>query len=655
MTTLTMTTYSMPGANLGEENPHPDFKNVSYIHAGYRCTERVTPEEMRHIGKGMIKTILPYTILDNYDRSRSIRTFPAVVLENGFLKATFLPTLGGRLWSLYDKQLNKELLYVNSVFQPANLAIRNAWFSGGVEWNVGIKGHNPYTCDPLFVETALSKGNVPLLRMYEFERIRGIVYSIEAYLPPDESVLYIRNTIENTSPKETYAYWWSNIAVAETAATRVIVPATEAFLCQYNEGSYVLDKTAVPYINGVDCSYPYNSRRSLDYFYKIPASSPKWIAAVEPDGTGLIQFSQSKLPGRKMFLWGQGAGGRHWGEFLSSPGESYIEIQAGLTHTQLEHLPMKGGETWQWIEGYCSASCPPEKIAGPWQTACDTIAASISNHVDLNSLDLCLEQKFPTTLKNRQILRHGSGWGYLEEKARAHMGKPPLSKLYCFPKQSLTEKQRPWLTLLEKGEFPCPDPAAAPVGYLVCPDWLPLAKQAAICSNNWYGWLQLGIMYYANGYISDAHNALELSLSCEENAWAYRNLAMIFQNDKQDPSTAVSLILKAQSLAPDDRGLLVNCAQILTAAEKYETWLELFDTLQPHQKADSRLLFYRALAFIRTGRADLAAQIITPDFVLCDIKEGEASLSHLWFEMYRQLTAEENHPLPYSLDFRMHE
>ena len=39
MTTLKMTEYTMPAADLGGENLMPDIKNVEYIHAGYTCTE----------------------------------------------------------------------------------------------------------------------------------------------------------------------------------------------------------------------------------------------------------------------------------------------------------------------------------------------------------------------------------------------------------------------------------------------------------------------------------------------------------------------------------------------------------------------------------------------------------------------------------------
>jgi len=47
------------------------------------------------------------------------------------LKATFLLEYGGRMWSLVHKPSGRELLYVNPMFQPANLAIAQRWVRGG--------------------------------------------------------------------------------------------------------------------------------------------------------------------------------------------------------------------------------------------------------------------------------------------------------------------------------------------------------------------------------------------------------------------------------------------------------------------------------------------------------------------------------------------
>ena len=132
--------YKMPAANLGEENPFPDIHNIEYIHASFQVSKNVTDEDQKYMGKGKISTILPYKIQDDYDRNRTVKEFDAAVLENDYLRAVFLSQLGGRLWSLFDKTENRELLYVNSVFQPANLALRNAWYSGGVEFNRVSRG-----------------------------------------------------------------------------------------------------------------------------------------------------------------------------------------------------------------------------------------------------------------------------------------------------------------------------------------------------------------------------------------------------------------------------------------------------------------------------------------------------------------------------------
>ena len=62
-------------------------------------------------------------------------------------------------------------------------------------------------------------------------------------------------------------------------------------------------------------------------------------------------------------------------------------------------------------------------------------------------------------------------------------------------------------------------------------------------------------------------------------------------------------------------------------------------------------------------------EIIKPDFVLNDIKEGELSMSKIWTDMHvamlqdkenlsfeeAEKQAEIRYPLPYELDFRMHE
>ena len=98
-------------------------------------------------------------------------------------------------------------------------------------------------------------------------------------------------------------------------------------------------------------------------------------------------------------------------------------------------------------------------------------------------------------------------------------------------------------------------------------------------------------------------------------------------------------------------------------------FLDQYDLLPAEICSDARMTLLKVRALLLTNRAKDAAKILTPDFVVADIKEGELSVSALWFEMTEQLVADEaglsqeaarslareRYPLPYTLDFRMHE
>ena len=114
-----------------------------------------------------------------------------------------------------------------------------------------------------------------------------------------------------TENVEKYAYWWSNIAVKETPKTRVIVPASKTYMSSYNKNAYYVGYVDNPFVEGRDSSYPLTAPRSNDYFYDLDKGEEKWITAVNEEGEGLLQLSTDRLYGRKLFVWGQGNGGKN--------------------------------------------------------------------------------------------------------------------------------------------------------------------------------------------------------------------------------------------------------------------------------------------------------------------------------------------------------
>jgi hypothetical protein len=172
MTQLTIEPLVLPSARIGHENPLPHFREAQI---NRQVDANGLPEERsQYLGWQTGFRVLPYRMQDQYPHQRQPLEFQSIVLENDILKALFLPQMGGRLISLFHKGRQKELLHRNPVFQPANLAIRNAWFSGGIEWNIGQYGHSFTTCSPVFAGRISGVWGEPGLRLYEFERCKRL-------------------------------------------------------------------------------------------------------------------------------------------------------------------------------------------------------------------------------------------------------------------------------------------------------------------------------------------------------------------------------------------------------------------------------------------------------------------------------------------------
>ena len=170
-TTLRVEPYTLPAADVGPENPLPMFRGDKENDAP-KLDPAMPKEDRRYLGWRTMWRCLPHRMQDGYNREKKPRAFESLVLENEWLRATFLPQFGGRLVSLVHKPDQRELLTRNPVFQPANLALRNAWFSGGIEWNTTLRGHHYMTCSPVFAAEVRGTVGEPVLRLYEWDRVR---------------------------------------------------------------------------------------------------------------------------------------------------------------------------------------------------------------------------------------------------------------------------------------------------------------------------------------------------------------------------------------------------------------------------------------------------------------------------------------------------
>lgn len=633
MSELRFDWYEMPAATLGPENPLPALRwhcNESTSEAQARMAKTKLPaDRAAWLASG---GPLPHRLQDSFDRVRTPRKFRAAILENDRLRATFLTELGGRLWSLYHKPTKRELLFANPIWQPANIGIRHGWFAGGIEWNAAVMGHTCYGCSPLFVARLESPAGHPVLRMYEWDRTRGTPYQLDFFLPEGSEFLYVRGRLTNPHAFEVPMYWWSNVALSGDKDLRIIAPARRLFRHAYDTGKLL--EIDVVDGDGNDRSYISRLENGSDGYFKIADNQRKFVAGIYGDGIGLVQASTPRLIGRKEFTWGNTPGGKTWLDWLSLPNHPYIEMQSGLALTQGQYLQMPAGADWSWLEAYGMCRIGPAAAHAPqYETAWRSVDAFLAQALPVAKL----EEQFAASAvladrKPDEMLQQGTPWGALERKRRELAGEKPFnSASLVFDDAALTEEASPWLTLLKTGQFPGRKPFEDPGCFMTQPEWCDLLEKAIASgkSSHWLSWLHVGVMKYRSQDIDGAKVAWETSLKLEPSGWAYRNLAVVAK-DQDRLSDGADLYLKACRMLPGLWQLAVECCQTLFEAQRPQDVVKLLDELDASITQRSRLKLMRAKAAVEMGELETAENILR-NLELTDVREGENSLTEVWF------------------------
>ncbi len=661
LSTLTVSKELFPIADYSKESSLPSIAKAGEKEVP--SVSELTEEDELFVGYGDVRDIFPYRMQDLYTRERKEKELDVVILENQYLKATFAPTLGGKLLSLIDKAKKRDLLFKNPVIQPCNLALRNAWTSGGVEWNIGKVGHTPFTCSTLHTATLKMADGTPVLRMYEFERIRKVTYQMDFYIPENSKFLHCRMRIVNPSNEVVPMYWWSNIAVPEDKNSRVITSAKHAYTSEIIDGKRVVMKLPIPFTDGFDATYPTNTvDRSRDYFYRTDDSKPRYIAYVDKDGYGLLQTSTSRLKGRKLFVWGQGAGAKHWEDFLSEPGKgAYVEIQAGLARSQYEHIPMPPKTAWEWVEVYGPVNCKAKKVHGEYAAAQSEAEKCLARLVSIEALEKELKDtKEEIALKKAETrLFMGSAWGQLENLLRKTKGLSPLSPHLDFGR--ITAEQAAWKMLINEGTLGEHDPQKTITSWMMQDEITEMLIEAIENKDkdNWYTWLQLGAVYLCKDEFILAEKAFQKSVKCTENAWSYYCLAVVNMHNK-NTAAAKKNALAALRLKDDDLSLSKAIFAILNRCEDYKSIIKFYDAADKKIKNDSRAKTAYIFALAHSGKHEEALELLMANggHILNDVKEEEVILSDLYAYLKKAIADKNGEELneievPYNIDFRV--
>lgn len=310
-------TLPLPTYALGEEDPNPPFLFSSWPH------------------------IYPYTRLLDLTQRREVQNYRAFFLENDYLKATILPGMDGRIYSLYDKVSGREVFYRNNVVKYSPLALRGAWISGGVELNFP-DGHTVTTVSPVYSLTRQNPDGSASVVVGNVDQVTGMYWQASLTLHPDEARLEQGVTLFNATPTTNIYWYWANASVRATDDLQFVIPAREMSRVSRQRGQ------SYPVYDGTDYSWYKNVTHSYELFGR-DVHRDFFGAYYHTSDYGVAHVADFReVPGKKYFSWGVADSGLVWTRLLTDDDGPYAEIQSGRYQTQLNYdfMPPRRAESW---------------------------------------------------------------------------------------------------------------------------------------------------------------------------------------------------------------------------------------------------------------------------------------------------------------------
>ncbi|HUS12050.1 MAG TPA: DUF5107 domain-containing protein, partial [Pyrinomonadaceae bacterium] len=304
------------------------------------------------------RPVYPYPFLDALNTKRTEKSHKAVYLENEYLRVTVLPELGGHVYQIFDKTLNRHILYSNPVMKYAMVALRGAWVSGGIEWNFP-DGHTLTTVAPIDYVTRTEPDGSAAVAVGDTERVQGMQWQVIIRLRPGSRVVETEVTLNNRRPVPGRYWYWSTAGAPATSDMRFIYPMREAY----------------PHAFWPVFSFPKEKGVDLSKFSQVPNFLSLFARDSKRDFFG-VYYEQSdwgvvhvadhrELPGKKTWTWGTDDNGDVWIDKLTDGGGQYVEFQGGRFETQMEHQFIAPHRVEHFFEYWFAVN----RLGGGWDEA----------------------------------------------------------------------------------------------------------------------------------------------------------------------------------------------------------------------------------------------------------------------------------------------
>lgn len=333
----------------------------------------------KRVYQGSCGKVYPLPFYDRISTEPTPRTWNAIHLENGLLRATILPEIGGRIHSLTDLTNGYELIYNQAVLKPALVGLAGPWASGGIEFNWPQR-HRPATYMPVSSHIERHEDGSVTVWMSDHDPMARMKGMHGVSLHPGRAVLELKVRLYNRTPYTQTFLWWANVATKVHELYQSFFPPDVTHVADHAKRATSLYPFCEDHYYGV----PYGERarhgtpphelpsrfrpradlykpNDLSWYANIPVPTSYMCIGTKQDffggydhreSAGLVHVANHHIsPGKKQWTWGNHEFGYAWDRLLTDPDadgvcQPYIELMAGVyTDNQPDFSYLAPGET----------------------------------------------------------------------------------------------------------------------------------------------------------------------------------------------------------------------------------------------------------------------------------------------------------------------
>lgn len=335
-----------------------------------------------------VAMIYPYTLLDDIDSRPTLKKYRILYLENTYLRVGVIPDLGGRVYSVFDKILQKDVFYKNNVVKFSPLAIRGAFFSGGIEFSFPV-AHAPTTAGAVNWAMHQNPDGSASIAFGGIEHISRMRWMVTLTLYPDRCALAQDVYLSNPYFLPGRYHYWTNASLVANDQTEFIYPLRRVRsyefagtspwpsgrldLIRHDEGLPGMEGTPKWPVEVMHEPFNFRWQKNMLTHVSIFGRDVRWNffgAWQHAENYGYAHYADHRdVAGMKLWSWGNAPIGVVNQSALTDDGSLYAETQCGAMETQLDFdflqpMQVKSWREW-WIplRGIHGLSCASERVA----------------------------------------------------------------------------------------------------------------------------------------------------------------------------------------------------------------------------------------------------------------------------------------------------